>query len=149
MQDESKEKGLFIGGPTILMVLIVLCFSVFALIALASAEANKVFAERTAQSVEAYYRASSEATALIGRLTVEAGNCAMEERSARFTEFLDEVGVVNVYDPEKKLITFCCSAGEGKTLEVDLRLEPSVEIARFQITANTFMGEEEAYLPLM
>ena len=152
--EEKNSTGLFIGGPTILMVLIVLCFSVFSAITLASARNSKILAERTAQTVTDYYGSSYTALKLISELRLEAENCGYENCHNKFSEILDSRGIENSYEPKSGLFKFAVPVDENKSLEADLKLYKAGNasgfvLSRFQVNIDTIENTEPEYLPVL
>lgn len=137
--ERRKPQGLFVGGPTILMVLLVLCLAVFAMITLGSARENMLFAEKTAQATSEYYDASVEVMEIIAVIPEDPDDAA---------SLLCDVGVGNIYDEGRDVLTFWYPVGDQMTLEIDLRLGDGVTVERFQVVPSNMMFEEE-YLPLM
>ena len=92
-----------VGGVSLLVVFAVLCLTVFALLGLATVQADVRLANTSARAVSDYY----------------AADCAAQEILARLrNEELPE-GV----DVDGDTYRFSCPISEGQTLEAEVRLE--------------------------
>lgn len=70
MPDKRQERFSppAVGGISLLVVFAVLCLTVFALLALTTAQANVRLADASAQAVEEYYAADRKAQEILARL---------------------------------------------------------------------------------
>ena len=70
--DEERETGISgvppIGGSALLVMFAVLCLTVFALLCLSSAQADRRLQEASAQAVHAYYEADQAAETVLAQL---------------------------------------------------------------------------------
>ena len=68
----NKQTGSFrapmVGGNSLLVIFAVLCLTVFALLGLSTAQANKRLAEASIQAVADYYAADCEAERILAKL---------------------------------------------------------------------------------
>ncbi|WP_066685145.1 hypothetical protein [Christensenella intestinihominis] len=70
---QGVHVGIGIGGVSILAVFVILCLTAFAALALTSAQADRTFAEKTAQAARAYYAADTAAEQRLAALAEAAG----------------------------------------------------------------------------
>ena len=68
MDKKSRFSPPAVGGISLLVVFAVLCLTVFALLGLATVQADLRLADASAQSVKAYYEADCRAQELLARL---------------------------------------------------------------------------------
>lgn len=66
--ERKKISFTSVGGSSILTIFAVLCFIVFALLSLSTARADRTLADKSAEAVQNYYRADTEAEEILGRL---------------------------------------------------------------------------------
>ena len=67
--DEKRRMSIpAVGGSSLLVIFAVLCLTVFALLALSTAQAGERLSSQSLQAVEAYYQADSRAEAILARL---------------------------------------------------------------------------------
>lgn len=93
-----------VGGSSLLVIFAVLCLTIFAMLALSTAQANAKLSDATAQSVAAYYEADSQAEELLAGLRagqVPAGVTALGDQTYSYT----------------------CTISETRQLQVTVRLE--------------------------
>ena len=61
MRETRNVNRINIGTASIVLILIILCLAVFSLLSLSDARSSLSFAERRAQSVQAFYSADAQA----------------------------------------------------------------------------------------
>lgn len=106
------------GGSSLLVIFAVLCLTVFALLSLSTAQAEKRMADAAVRAVTEYYSADLEAQKIFARL--------------RLGETVD--GVQTSGD----LYTYRCTISEHQVLEVILEeKETAWNILRWQVVAGT------------
>lgn len=101
-----KKKGISapgIGGSALLVIFGVLCMSVFSMLSLSTALAEKRLSEASAQTVAAYYEADLQAQEILARL-----------RAGEQVSGVEVSG--NVY-------TYACPISENRWLEAELLRE--------------------------
>ncbi|MEG2204314.1 MAG: hypothetical protein RRY21_04040 [Oscillospiraceae bacterium] len=64
----KRREGIGAGSASLLVVFVLLCLTTFAVLSLASAQADRRLADRTARSMEAYYVADALATERLAAL---------------------------------------------------------------------------------
>jgi len=70
MSETAKAKPLFgIGGVTLLTVLLILCLTLFAVLALSFAQADLRLSEKNAGAIKAYYEAENHVYSLMAKAT--------------------------------------------------------------------------------
>ena len=107
-----------IGGSSLLVIFAVLCLTVFALLSLSTAQAEKRLADAAAQSVTDYYAADLEAEKIFARL--------------RLGEVVDGVRI------DGGCYRYECPISESQTLEVELeKTEHTWHILRWQVIAHS------------
>ena len=91
-----------VGGSALLVILAVLCLTVFAVMALAAEQVNSRRAQASAQAAEAYYAAQEEAERILAQLRAgERPDGVHEEGDGR--------------------CTYACPIEDGRELQVELR----------------------------
>lgn len=113
-----------VGGSSLLTIFAVLCLSVFALLSLSTAQAEKRMANASARAVSAYYEADTQAEEIFAKL--------------RSGESVPGVGQT------EDIYTYSCPISENQTLMVELEHTDSCwQIRRWQAVATVQTAEEE------
>ena len=157
---ENKSGPLFgIGGVTLLTVLLVLCLTLFSVLALSSAQADLRLSEKNARMVTAYYTAENQVYDLIKQVETiwpEAGRRPTISALIRVFSGASQTQEVTV-EPEgdNVLITLDVLVQENSILRVTLylRAEAGVhasrwEIRQWQTLPPTQSEADVAFLPL-
>ena len=100
---EGKNPAPVVGGSSLLVIFAVLCLTVFAVLSLAQAQADRRLAQNSWSAVTGYYRADCQAQEILSRL--RAG-----ERPQGVTEEGENV------------FSYACPISDAQTLEVRVRL---------------------------
>lgn len=112
-----------VGGSSLLVIFAVLCLTVFALLSLSTALAEKRMADASAQSVSAYYEADLQAERIFARL-----------RAGEAVAGVETDGVVFRYS---------CPVSERQALHVALEKEKeNWMVCRWQVIARSQSGSE-------
>jgi len=107
-----------IGANSLLVIFAVLCLTVFALLSLSTALAEKRLADASAQAVQAYYAADLQAEEIFARL-----------RNGETVEGVQTDGTRFFYS---------CPVTDHQTLEVELEKEAdSWRVCRWQVIAQS------------
>ena len=103
----KKRKMSFptVGGSSILTIFAVLCFIVFALLSLSTAQANSTLSTKSVDAVTAYYQADTEAEEILAQI-----------RSGQCPEGVSQDG--NFY-------SYSCAIGETQELQVEVTVTGS------------------------
>lgn len=118
MQDKRKRSPLLIGGSSLLTMFAVLCLTVFAVLSIATVQANGRLGDRAADAVLRYYAADCRAEELLARL-----------RSGELPEGVRTCGGGRyAYD---------CPISDTQTLAVEVALDgPDYTILRWQAVST-------------
>ena len=100
---EGKNPAPVVGGSSLLVIFAVLCLTVFAMLSLTQAQADRRLAQNSWSAVTGYYRADCQAQEILSRL--RAG-----ERPQGVTEEGENV------------FSYACPISDAQTLEVRVRL---------------------------
>ena len=92
-----------VGGSSLLVIFAVLCLTVFALLGLATVQANSRLSDASAQTVSGYYAADCQAETILAQL-----------RSGTVPEGVSVRG--DVY-------SYTCPISDTQTLQVEVRVE--------------------------
>ena len=106
MRERMREGGrapTVVGGSSLLVIFAVLCLTVFAMLSLAQAQADRRLAQNSWSAVTGYYRADCQAQEILAQL--RAG-----ERPQGVTEEGENV------------FSYACPISDAQTLEVRVRL---------------------------
>lgn len=106
MQDKRKRSPLLIGGSSLLTMFAVLCLTVFAVLSIATVQANGRLGDRAADAVLRYY----------------AADCRAEELLARLRAGERPEGVSRKGDGR---YTYACPVSDSQTLVVEVLLDGS------------------------
>ena len=152
---EKRSGPLFgIGGVTLLTVLLVLCLTLFAVLALSSAQADLRLSEKNARAVAAYYAAENKAYAVM-----QAAETMWPSGSSRPVAFVfdpalsAECGLDAEAAGSGLRITANIPVQDGSFLRVALSLGPGSGVSRWEVRTWQLMppAQDEAdiaYLPL-
>lgn len=117
---KKNSVGVGIGTTSIIMVFVVLCLTVFGVLALISVDGDYKLTKKTSKSIINFYKADSEAEGLLAQLDevlVKAG-IAVEKLQLEHTTLTDEKGRLYYREYIKKELT--------KIPELTLRNEENV-----------------------
>jgi len=116
--DKQKEKAPIVGGSSLLVMFAVLCLTVFALLGLSTAQADKRLSDAAADAVTGYYEADSAAEAILAEI-----------RSGNIPEG------VTVID-SSKILSYSCPISKTQVLCVEVSAE-NYEVVRWQAVSTT------------
>ena len=71
MDKKFNSIGLPIGGPTLLMIFVILCINIFAVISYMSALRDYNLSEKAAENITMYYKADSKAETILSNILTE------------------------------------------------------------------------------
>lgn len=71
MSKKNKAGGLPIGGPSLLMVFVLLCINIFAVVSYMSALRDDNLSEKAAENISQYYMADAKAEEMLAKLAGE------------------------------------------------------------------------------
>lgn len=125
--DKRREGGFpAVGGSALLVIFAVLCLTIFALLTIATVQADTRLADVSARSVSAYYTADAEAEAVLAEL--RAGHAP-----------------AGVTDCGGGLYTYDIPISDVLTLFVEVRVEGTqYEILRWQACSVTEWAADES-----
>lgn len=117
MKKKERISPPAIGGSSLLVIFAVLCLTVFTLLALSTAEAEKRLSDAAAEAAAAYYEADLKAEEIFARL-----------RAGEHPSGVSEAG---------GLYSYTCPVTEHQTLMVQLQKEQdSWRVLRWQVEAH-------------
>lgn len=126
---ESKQQAMpvVLGGSSLLVIFAVLCLTIFALLGLSTAQADKRLSDASVQSVTAYYQADTQAEEIFARL--RTGITDTKEGKEGLPD-----GVICKGD----LYQYSCPISETQTLWVELKKDgQNWTVLRWQAVANS------------
>jgi len=88
---KQKVRGIGVGTISLIMIFSVLCLTIFAMLTLSTANAEKILSDRTSSFVKGYYEADSEATKIKAGIFESYLNGTLPD-SVRGTDIEYEVG---------------------------------------------------------
>jgi len=121
----SKGAG-GIGSASIVLIFAVLCMTIFALISLQSALADRALASAQKQLVKEYYAADAKAEYILAEIL----------KADTIPEAINETNITSysVYDKGATAVEFTCPMSETKEICVEIMLyENSYDILRWEI----------------
>ena len=89
MRETRQVSRINIGTASIVLILIILCLSVFSLLSLSDARSSLSFAERRAQSVQAFYSADAQ----VQRWLSDIQGLSIQEAAARRESLPEDASV--------------------------------------------------------
>ncbi|MCL1849759.1 MAG: hypothetical protein FWF83_08875 [Clostridiales bacterium] len=157
--NENKAKPLFgIGGVTLLTVLLILCLTLFSVLALSSAQADLRLSEKNATTIAAYYAAENQAYALMAN--AEGMWPAGDSQPPMFVfageladAYPEEYDVCADAEGDSIVISADIPVQEGSFLRVALTLRPEGGPSRWEVRQWQLMppAQDEgdiAFLPV-
>ena len=117
----KRTAGMHVGGPSILMVFVLLCLTTFAALALVSANADYRLAQKTASAVTAFYHADAQAETLLAEIDAALRQSAPGDQEAYRQAY--EQALQTLTHPVEiagGALRFFLPAGANRTLEVTL-----------------------------
>jgi hypothetical protein len=147
-----SQKGAFLGGPTILTVLMVLCFAVFALMALLRANSDLTMTRRTVSNTSDWYAADAQAEYLLQQ-ALDRADQPVDTLAEDFGAVLLEGGIACTWDPETAVFRYDVPVDTYRTLQVSLSLVPdgdgtAVTVTAWQTVTEDPAETEPSYLPV-
>lgn len=147
-----------IGGVTLLTVLLVLCLTMFAVLALSSAQADRRLSEKNARAVAAYYRADNQGVVLMSqavKLWPAGGARPKAEALAQdLSAVFDAALEIRVEAAEERfLLSAAIPVQENQILRLSLYLGPPEsprrwEIRGWQVEPLLQNEDQAAFLPV-
>ena len=114
-----------VGGSSLLVIFAVLCLTIFALLGLATVQADSRLAEASYRAVQGYYEADVQAEKILAEL--------------RMGILPDDVV------KEGNLYKYVCPVSEIQALEVEVQVtETSHQILRWQLVSTTEWEEDDS-----
>lgn len=118
MKKTHRMSAPAIGGSSLLVIFAVLCLTVFALLSLSTAQAEKRMSDASAQALTAYYAADLEAEQIFARLRAGENVPGVQENAG--------------------LYSYSCPISEQQILEVELEnKENTWRVCRWQVIARS------------
>ena len=117
MDEPRRFSPPVVGGSSLLVIFAVLCLTIFALLALSGALANRRLADASAQAVTGYYQADCQAETILARLRAGETPQGVEVRDGRYV--------------------YSCPISDTQTLEVEVAMDgDSYTILRWQAVST-------------
>jgi len=128
MMKNSLKMGISIGGPTIIMVFVVLCLTTLGTLSLVTAKADFKLTQKTVESTAAYYAADSQ-----GQLFLAEVDSALNHENA--ADLIAKLPDTEVIQNKDATLAVSCSIkiNEAKSLLIELT------------TAGADKASEDAY----
>jgi hypothetical protein len=118
MKKTHRMSAPAIGGSSLLVIFAVLCLTVFALLSLSTAQAEKRMSDASAQALTAYYAADLEAEQIFARLRAGENVPGVQENAG--------------------LYSYSCPISEYQVLEVGLENKENIwRVCRWQVIARS------------
>lgn len=119
--------GIHVGIASIVMLFAVLCLTIFSVLALMTARNEYSLAEKSAQSITAYYAADSKAVALLDQLNA-AKSIPTE---------IDGITIYAAKQGTTTVVSFAVRVDEAQQLHVELvQTEQGYRVQRWQMYAD-------------
>ena len=131
--DDIRMPKISVGITSMVVILTVLCLTVFAVLTLSTALSERDFSEKRASAAKAYYAAEVECADIansFGSLWEEGAGKAV------IASFAQEKGAVLTEKNDEFWITYDRQIDEGQHLTVELRMGNSFEVLCWQVISN-------------
>jgi len=112
---KQKTRGVGVGTVSLIMIFAVLCLTVFAMLTLSTANAEKALAQRTASFVSGYYEADTKATQIRAQILESF-------RSGVLIEYVEGVEIKFEQSDNGIIASYITKLNEVLDLSVRLRL---------------------------
>lgn len=122
---EKKLPKISIGIVSMTVILCVLCLTVFSALTLSTALSEQKLSEKRAEAVKEYYQAEVVVADLVNRLMTSADAVA----------FAEENHIKMKTEGETQIFYFGCPIDDGQELSVELLLDETWEIVRWQVVS--------------
>jgi hypothetical protein len=147
-----STKGAFLGGPTILTVLMVLCFAVFALMALLRANSDLNMTRRTVSNASDWYAADAQAEDLLQQ-AMDCTDQPVDTLADEFGSLLQRKDIAYTWDPATGMFRYELPVDSYRTLQVSLSLVPdgggtAITVTAWQTVTEDPVDVEPSYLPV-
>jgi hypothetical protein len=147
-----SSKGAFLGGPTILTVLMVLCFAVFALMALLRANSDLTMTQRTVSNTADWYAADAQAEDLLQQ-ALDCTDQPVDTLADEFGTILLGQNIAYTWDPATAVFRYDIPVDSYRTLQVSLSLVPdgggtAITVTAWQTVTEDPVDLEPTYLPV-
>lgn len=168
MRNQKGLRGLgaTVGGPSIVMIFVVLALTTFGTLAMLSARADLRFAQRTADTVTNYYRADLTAQARLAELDAVLADAHAQATASPGDEYLtdknvifyniatglllleDQISMVSDSYEHSIVVSYGVPISEGKQLYVELNVgafdaAERYTISTWQVHSETAVEEDE------
>lgn len=147
-----KGGGVFIGGPTVLTVLLTLCLCCFALLTWYKAKVDYDYTTRAAQTVNEFYETDLRAEELLAQLAPIADSMIPGMAGPAMVQLLAQQDISGVWDGGASNLTFSIPAGVQGDLRLILHLREQPRSSVCTITYCQILPhdyeEEDAPLPV-
>lgn len=121
-QPKPSTGGVFLGGPTILTVLLTLCLCCFALLTWFQARTDYGYAVRSAQTVTDFYEADRTVDTLLSETASLLKQAAISDAGAELERAMTGENSTAVYDFDTQTVTLTVPAGIQGDLQVVFQL---------------------------
>lgn len=120
--------GMYPGSTLIVLMFTVLCLSIFALLSLSAASADKALADVAVRMVKGYYEADTLAECILAEIPEAGAN----------------VRGINTYAVEDVVVMFSCPISDTKELYVEAEIiDGSYNIRKWQMqNANVWVADD-------
>lgn len=142
-KQKTTSRAVAFGGPTVLTVLIVLCFACLSVLALSRARRDETLAVRAAETVAAYYQAEGAAETVLSGLN---DLCAASPARAgeAMADAARQMGAEAAFDAQEGLLSFSFDAGAQGRYTVSVRLSPADGGTAWTLTGAHIMPDDPA-----
>lgn len=143
--NEKKSNPLYgIGTVTLLTVLLILCFTLFSVLALSSAQADRRLTEKNAEMTKAYYLADSRGEETLAALAALENPTADQALAA-----IDPAYSPQITETEDGLLAeLQIPVGETQILSIALVLEETPTVRAWQVLPGSSAGGVQEASPL-
>ncbi|MCL2120724.1 MAG: hypothetical protein FWH28_00560 [Clostridiales bacterium] len=155
MSENSSSPLFGIGGVTLLTVLLILCLTLFSVLALSSAQADLRLSEKNSRYISAYYEAENKAYTLMQMAEEMWPPGESRPSILSFGESLTaEYGLITAEDGAGIRIEADIPLQQGACLKVEVSIHPGGGASRWRIRQWQLIPPQQdeadiAYLPLL
>lgn len=119
---KKRFNGVTIGGTSVLTVLVVLCLTVFSVLALVSARADRNLSEKMSENIAAYYSAETKAAEICAKIGELYKNAASDaDMLALFPQNIDDTRITAL-DGEALVLSYTVKISGNREFEAELKL---------------------------
>ncbi|MDO5518960.1 MAG: hypothetical protein Q4G58_00570 [bacterium] len=124
---KKREFKLNVGGSSIILIIVVFALAIFAVLSIKASNSDLVLAKKTRDSVQAYYKADTEAENILMQvdqaLEQYETNASDEALKVKLQKLMEKKGTVEAKTDKSGTINYSVKINDYASLEVTIEYE--------------------------